>query len=263
MLTKPMAGLDIKLMRRIPFSFRDFERECDIQLNCYTLDSQPLGAKINIPPALQQKHPYNSSAYGFLQQLRAEIFELGTIEFPHLPVNKTNYTLAQRAPKEHAYSANPYMTGSCQQPHQDTPPYPTAFWLPEARQFFATWILSVTAVEAFFELNRHRPELNQEELHRVLVPQSLENQSGLLVNQKPGLILIDNSQHRSLYHARTCNFQAIAAQENYQSDTPMYAFNELGLLHYIDTRDERRGQQDKDTANLTKVIAFMENEKTL
>lgn len=250
-------------MHRRPFTFRDFEHECDIQLHCHTLDGQPLGAKINIPSALQQQYPYNSSAYGFLQQLRSEIFELGTIEFPHLPLNKTNYTLAQRAPKEHAYSANPYMTGNCQQPHQDTPPYPSAFWLAQARQYFATWLLSLTAVEAFFELNRSRPELSQEELHRILVPSSLKNKSGLLINQQPGLILIDNSQHCSLYHARTCNFQAIAAYPDFHNDTPMHAFNEIGLLHYIDTMDERRGLQDRDAADLTEVKAFMENEKAL
>lgn len=245
-----------------PFTYQDFERECDIQLHCHTLDGQTLGAKIYIPQALHQLYPYNSSAYSFLQQLRAEIFALGTIEFPGLPLNKTNYTLAQGAPKEHSYSANPFMTGTCQQPHQDTPPYPTAFWLAAARRYFATWILSITAVETFFELMRNRPELSLEEIHEILLPQSLANQSGFLVNQDPGLILIDNSQHRSLYHTRTCNFTAIAARPDYRSDTPIYAFNEIGLLNYIDTMDERRGQQDRDAANLAEVKAFMENEES-
>ncbi len=249
-------------MNRKPFTFQDFERECDIQLNCYTLNGQALGAKINIPQALHQQYPYNSSAYGFLQQLRAEIFEFGTVEFPNLPLNKTNYTLAQGAPKEHSYSANPFMTGTCQQPHQDTPPYPTAFWLAVARQYFATWILSIKAVEAFFELTQSRPELNLDELHKILVPESLLNQSGFLVNQNPGLILIDNSQHRSLYHTRTCNFQAVTANPDYSCDAKMYAFNEMGLLHHIDSMDERRGSEHRDAVDLAEVKIFMADEES-
>jgi hypothetical protein len=86
--------------------------------------------------------PYASTAYTFLQQLRGAIREHGLIEFPGLPVNPTNHTLAQRAPWEHAYSQNPYLTGFCQLLHQDTPPYPTAFWLGAERRFFATWVTS-------------------------------------------------------------------------------------------------------------------------
>lgn len=247
-------------MRRQAFTFADIERECHIETDCYQLDGKALGCKVFVPEALQQQYPFNASAYGFLQELRKRIFEFGTIEFPDLPVNKTNYTLAQRSPKEHEYSPNPYMTDICQFPHQDTPPYPTAFWLPDQRRYFATWLMSLQGVKRFHEYCRANPALGIEDLHRDLVPESLQQGIGLLVNQTPGLILIDNSNHRSLYHARTCNFAAVADHPGYKTDAPMYAFNEEGLLHYIDELDIRRGDEGRDPEDAAQVRAFMADE---
>jgi hypothetical protein len=38
----------------------------------------------------------------------------------------------------------------------------------------------------------------------------------------------------------------------------MYAFNEVGLLNYIDQLDSRRGQQWRDHEDLAAVRAFLE-----
>lgn len=248
-------------MSRTPFTFQDLTRECKVQFEYHQLDGQALGVCIHVPDELRQQYPFNASAYAFLQQLRREILEFGTIEFPDLPVNKSNYTLAQGAPLEHAYSSNPYMTDTCQQPHQDTPPYPTAFWLPAPRQYFSTWLMSTTGVNDFMEFSRRHPHLGMEDLHAVLVPRSLDKRSAVLVNRNPGLILIDNSDAHSLYHARTCNFSAINKNPDYKNDTPMYAYNEIGLLHYIDSMDSRRGQAHKDASELAQIKAFMAQEK--
>lgn len=250
-------------MRRQPFTFSDIEKECAVEAGCYQLDGGVLGCKVSVPQALQQRYPYNGSAYGFLQALREAIFAFGTIEFPGLPLNKTNYTLAQRAPQQHAYSQNPYLTDICQQPHQDTPPYPTAFWLAQPRRFFATWLMSVEGMQAFYAFRQVHPQMPLDEVHRQLVPQSLVQQTGLLVNQQPGLILMDNSEHRQLYHARTCNFAAVAAEPDYKQDAPMYAFNEVGLLHYIDTLDSRRGEEGRDREDLQAVADFLAQEGRL
>lgn len=161
-------------MTKISFSFKDIEQECDIELDCYRLQSRPLGLKIHVPEELYNRYPFNSSAYDFLQQLRPQIFEFGVLEFPNLPVNKLNHTLAQRSPMEHTYSSNTYMTDGCQQPHQDTPPYPTGFWLNKGRKYYATWVLSVAAVNDFFELLRSNPELDIDEVHRQLLPITLK-----------------------------------------------------------------------------------------
>ncbi len=250
-------------MPRQPFSFSDLAAECQISPRHYQLDGRALGLRIEVPVELQQHYPYNGSAYGFLQQLRAQIFEFGVVEFPGLPLNPRNYTLAQRAPQQHAYSSNSYMTDSCQSPHQDTPPYPTAFWLPAERRYFATWIVSQVAMQRFYQRQAAQPQLSVEALHRELVAESVADGSGLLCNQRPGLLLIDNSHHHQLYHARTANFAAQAAQPDFASDTPMYAFNEVGLLNYLDVMDSRRGPEHRDAEEMAEVQAFMQREQLL
>lgn len=119
-------------MSRVPFNFSDIEAECHLETGSYSLDGRTIGATILVPPGLYHRYPYNATAYGFLQQLRQPIYEFGTIEFPGLPVNKCNHTVAMRHPHQHGYSDNPYLTRFCQDPHQDTPPYPSAFWLGRA-----------------------------------------------------------------------------------------------------------------------------------
>lgn len=247
-------------MAQVDFSFQDLVRDCQVQTGIYQLDGKALGAKLWVPDELLNQHPYNVSGYDFLQQLRSSIFEYGLIEFPNLPLNKKNHTLAQRAPQQHAYSANTYMTDFCQSPHQDTPPYPTAFWLAKPRQYFATWVMSLQGVERFYHYQQAHPSLSIDEIHQRLVPESLANHTGLLLNQAPGLLLIDNSDRQSLYHARTCNFSAQVKHPNFDTDNPMYAYNEVGLLNYIDILDSRRGQSDRDAQQLESVRQFMLDE---
>src|SRR5690606_31269730 len=118
------------------FNFDDLARDCAVEIGHRRLDGRAIGARVHVPAALLGQYPYNASCYAFLQQLRAAIDEFGLIEFPGLPVNRTNHTLAQRAPWQHDYSPNPYMTDICQAPHQDTPPFPTGFWLGAPRRLF-------------------------------------------------------------------------------------------------------------------------------
>ncbi len=248
-------------MTRAPFTFQDLAKDCAIQTACYNIDEREIGAKVIVPNELQHRYPYCASAYVFLQQLRSAIFEFGVVEFPNLPVNKTNHTLAQRSPKEHTYSSNTYLTDLCQQPHQDTPPLPTAFWLGEKRNYFATWVMSTKGVEEFYAFAKDCPQLSVEEVHKIQVAQSLKSKSGFLMNQNPGLVLLDNSDNQSLYHARTCCFQAVEENPDYTFDTPMYAYSEIGLLNYIDSIDSRRCNNDRDARDLEDVKAFMAAEK--
>jgi hypothetical protein len=81
-------------MRRKPFKLSDIEAECRVDTDCYSVDGRTIGATVFVPPALYNRYPYNATAYGFLQQLRQPIYEFGTIEFPGLPVNKSNHTVA-------------------------------------------------------------------------------------------------------------------------------------------------------------------------
>lgn len=248
-------------MLRTPFTLADIERDCHVQAGCHRLDDRPLGLRITVPAELQHRYPYNASAYAFLQQLREAILEHGTIEFPGLPVNPCNHTLAQRSPEQHRYSSNPYLTDYCQAPHQDTPPYPTAFWLGAPRHYFGTWVISLQGLQRYLQYTRQFPQHDIETVHRALVPESLANGSGLILNREPGLLLIDNSEHRRLYHARTCDFAALANNPQPAEETPMYAFNEMGLLHYIDTLDERRGGHDRHAKDLAETQAFMASEQ--
>lgn len=247
-------------MARIPFSFADFEQECRVEVGCYQLESCSLGLKIYVPEQLWNRYPFNATAYALLQQLREQIFEFGTVEFPCLPVNRVNHTLAQRAPWEHAYSSNTYLTDHCQQPHQDTPPYPTGFWLGEDRRYFSTWVLSLQGVNEFFEYAQLNPQLSVEDLHKLLVSASLKQHRGLLLNQQPGLLLIDNSEHHQIYHARTCNFDRLVTEKNIEAESPMYAFSEIGLMNYIDVLDSRRGQHNRDSVDKLETKIFMDME---
>ncbi|OUS24747.1 hypothetical protein A9Q99_23420 [Gammaproteobacteria bacterium 45_16_T64] len=247
-------------MKRRPFTFSDLCEECEVLTSPYSLDGQDLGVKILIPTKLQSQYPFNTTAYGFLQQLRNEIFEFGTIEFPQLQVNKTNHTLAQRAPHEHHYSDNHYLTGHCQHPHQDTPPLPSAFWLGDTRRFYSTWIISKYGLQQYLDLSQSEPSLSELELHKRVVTDSINNHSGLLLNREPGLLLIDNSNHRSLYHSRTCNFATINEHNSPKRDTPMYAYNETGLLHYIDILDSRRGSDHRCDTDRQEVIDFLNSD---
>lgn len=250
----------MRSMKRRPFNFRDLETECAVDTGHRRLDGRTLGARIRIPEALRGKYPYNASAYTFLQELRGEIREFGLLEFPGLPVNRTNHTVAQRAPCEHGYSPNPYLTDLCQAPHQDTPPYPTAWWLNTRRQYFATWLVSNRGLQAFLGLSRREPDLTMEAIHRQLVAPSLDEGRGLLVNCDPGLTIVDNSGANALYHARTCRFDALPSDTEKVTDSPMYTFNEIGLLHYMNSLDIRRGEHDRDTEDLAQVRAFLDEE---
>lgn len=247
-------------MARARFNFNDIEQECQIQYASHQLDGKALGIRILVPSEIQSSPIFSGSVYGFLQQLREPIFEYGTIEFPDLAFNKTNYTLAQKAPWQHLYSTNHYLTDFCQHPHQDTPPYPTAFGLEQPRKYFATWLMSVKGVNHYYEQQRARSGVSADELHKALVNKSLANGTGILVNQQPGLILIDNSNHRNLYHARTACFDLLEQHQPSQAeqDVPMYAFNEVGLMNYIDQLDSRRGQAYRDAKDAGEVARYMD-----
>lgn len=247
------------IMRR-SFTFNDLCQEATIKTGTYTLDNKTMGATVIIPTEKLNQFPFNASAYDFLQFLRPEILEYGIIELPNLPVNKSNYTLAQRAPQEHSYSTNSYLTDFCQSPHQDTPPYPTAFWLPHKRKYFATWIMGAEMAQEFYDYQNKNPKLSIEAIHQYLVPLSLQQSQGFIANQNPGLLLIDNSEHHRLYHARTCNFAAIKNSPDFTKDTPMYAFNEVGLLNYLHSLDSRRGNDHINPIEIKWVQEFMQTE---
>ena len=253
-------------MPQAALNWAHIERDCKVKRGVFALDGRPFGLRIEVPPHLQQHAPYSNNAYAFLQGLRAQVRQHGVIVLPDLPLNPCNYTLAQRSPHEHGYSSNPYLTDLCQAPHQDTPPYPTAFWLDAPRRWSATWIMRAAGAQRYYAYAQAHPQLNTLQIHRVLVPLSLAQGWGLLLNQTPGLLLIDNSNASGLYHARTCNFRALDAllpqeQELAHSDSPMYAFNEVGLQHYIDQLDERRGAAHRDAAERERTLDFMQAEQ--
>ena len=252
-------------MPRAALQLHTLAQDCQIETDVFRLDGQSLGLRIRVPPHLYARAPYRASAHAFLQGLRAQTQQHGVIVLPDLPLNPCNYTLAQRSPHEHGYSRNPYLTDLCQAPHQDTPPYPTAFWLAAPRRWSATWIMRAAGAQRYYAYAQAHPELSTLQIHRALVPLSLTEGWGLLLNQTPGLLLIDNSNASGLYHARTCNFKALDAllpheQELAHSDSPMYAFNEVGLQHYIDQLDERRGLEHRDAADAALTLAFMQAE---
>lgn len=247
-------------MNRKPFNFNDLQHDCHIETGCYTLDGRTLGARVTVPPELYDRYPYNASAYAFLQELRAAIHQYGTIEFPDLPVNRCNHTVAMRHPYEHGYSDNPYLTRFCQDPHQDTPPYPTAFWLGQPRNYSATWVMSDRGLQDYLDHARQNPDQSTEEIHQQLLPRALGDKSALLLNYDPGLLLIDNSEHQRLYHCRSSRFEAMAQNPDHAVDAPMYSYNEIGLLNYIDVLDSRRGEGHRDAADLAAVKQFMDGE---
>jgi len=252
-------------MMRQRFTFKDLCQEASIIENTYSLDQQALGLRIHVPESLHNTFPFNTNAYDFLQFLRPQILEYGLIEIPSLPLNPLNHTLAQRDPSEHSYSQNAYLTGRYQDPHQDTPPYPTAFWLAQARRHSATWVISKNMLENYYHEKLNSPEHAHssvthasESLHQKLVAQSLQEGTGILVNQQAGLLLIDNSTHNHLYHARTSTLTETTSTK--LSDAPLHAFNEVGLLNYIDQLDERRTQAHRCQALSTEVAHFMREE---
>jgi len=246
---------------RKTFTFDDFIQSCHLEENTYSLKhksgTKQLGAKITVPGELVNQYPYNASAYDFLQFFRKEIDEFGIIEIPTLPLNLSNYTVAMRAPEEHQYSANPYLSEQFQAPHQDTPPYPTAFWLANERILSATWVLTDLATEQFFDASNTFPNKSIESIHRMIVPKSLEEKSSVLLNYQPGLLLIDNSNQHQLYHAKTCRFENRQLNPNLHHDSPMYTFNEIGLLNYIDSLDEQRGTEYRNEEEKRWVREFM------
>ncbi len=73
--------------------------------------------------------------------------------------------------------------------------------------------------------------------------------------------MADNSHRHELYHCRTCRLDNITEQPGHQTDTAMYAFNEIGLTQYIDSMDEQRGTEDKNSEELNAVLAFMQHER--
>lgn len=248
------------------FTLNDIAADCKIEQHCYELNDcngkRTLGVRIHVPQALFKHFPYNASAYTFMQQFRELIFDCGIVEFPNLPVNKSNYTLAQRAPEQHLYSQNTYLTDHCQHPHQDIPPYPSGFWLDSPRQFSATWIMSDIAVQQFNDFSQKNNSMPTEKLHRHFIAQNLENKQGVLRNQEPGLLLLDNSHRQSLYHARTCIFDAWENQDSRSiTDSPMYAYNEPGLLQHIDSLDSRRGVEFRDPSEQESIRRFITKER--
>lgn len=251
----------ISIMKRVAFSFADIEKDCPIETGCYQLGTHVFGARVHIPKNLFDQPPYNSTAYAFLQLLRNAILSYGTIEFPNLPVNPCNYTIKLKSPKEHLGNPNPFITDECQSPHQDTPPHPTAFWLDGERKFFATWIMNTEACNRFSQYQQQNAAMSVNDIHKVLVSESMQNGTGMLMNQQQGLLLLDNSDHHQLYHARTCNFKAVEKIPDYKKDSPMYAFNETGLLNYMNTLDIYRGEKHKSDSETANVKAFLANEK--
>lgn len=61
-------------------------------------------------------------------------------------------------------------------------------------------------------MSRQNPGLDSTQIHKQLLPKALANGSALLLNHKPELLLIDNSEYQQRYHCRTSNFKAM--QEN-------------------------------------------------
>lgn len=245
------------------FTFEDIARECRVEYGAHGLTANGggrIGARVFVPEELRATPLYSSSAYTFMQQLRAAIFEHGLIEFPELPVNRRNHTLAQRAPAQHAYSANPFLTGLCQRLHQDTPPFPTAFWLDGPRRASATWVATARAAAEFSEAARHVPDHELPALHARWVPKLIGEGRATLVNRTPGLLLLDNSDATRLYHARTNVVDGEHQAQPAPTDATLYAFNEPGLLQRMQL-DERRGTEHFCEAERGRIAAFVARER--
>lgn len=228
---------------RAAFTFDDIAADCRIDYGCHAVGDLGLrlGARVHVPPALFDTALYRSSAYAFMQQLRAAIAEHGLIEFPALPLNPQNHTLAQRAPAEHGYSSNPFLTGLCQRLHQDTPPYPTAFWLGAKRYASATWVVCASAADEFNRATAHLPDAELPRAHTHWVPRLVAEGRATLVNREPGLLLLDNSDAQRLFHCRTNVVDGLRPARPVTQDAPLHAFNEMGLLQRMQL-DERRGE---------------------
>jgi hypothetical protein len=120
--------------------------------------------------------------------------------------------------------------------------------------------MSDRGLQSYLDWARQNPGRTTQETHRQLLPDALSDNTALLLNYQPGLLLIDNSDHRRLYHCRTSRFEAMARNPDHAVDAPMYSYNELGLLHYIDVLDSRRGNEHRDAADLAAVKQFMAGE---
>lgn len=248
------------LISRTRFTINDIFALTKPTEGCYQLDAKTLGLRLDcqgIDDALLKR-----PVYDFLLYLRQDIFKYGVIELQNLDFNLCNYTLGQGAPIEHQGNPNPYMTAHCQDLHQDTPPYPTAFGLKAPRQFYATWLTNEAQMQEFYQQKASSQE-TLEQLHQRLVPTSLENQSGFLINQKPGLTIIDNSQANKLYHARTANFKAIEQAGNFSQDSKMYAFNEVGLLQHLRQLDIYRGNEHINLEEIERVKQLVQQENLI
>ena len=90
--------------------------------------------------------------------------------------------------------------------------------------------------------------------------QSITQGQAILVNHTPGLLLIDNSSAQNLYHARTTKLDHLDSFCKLRHDSPLFAFNEIGLMHFIDQLDEQRGQQHRDSKLSKEILDFMRQE---
>lgn len=247
---------------RVPFTFEDIAAECSVDYECHALgdDGARLGARVHVPPELFSAPIYRSSAYAFMQQLRAAIAEHGLIEFPNLPLNPQNHTLAQRAPSEHEYSSNPFLTGLCQRLHQDTPPYPTAFWLGAARRASATWVACASAAAEFNRATAHLGDADLPAAHAQWVPRLVTEGRATLVNRAAGLVLLDNSEAQRLFHCRTNVVDGERPAPPATAEAPLHAFNEMGLLQHMQL-DERRGTAHFCEEERRRIAEFVAQEQ--
>jgi hypothetical protein len=133
--------------------------------------------------------------------------------------------------------------------------------LGEPRNYGTTWVMSDRGLQSYLNYARQNPGRSTEEIHQQLLPGALGDNTALILNYQPGLLLIDNSEHQRLYHCRTSRFEAVARNPDHAVDAPMYSYNELGLLNYIDVLDSRRGSDHRDAADLAAVKQFMEGER--
>jgi hypothetical protein len=119
--------------------------------------------------------------------------------------------------------------------------------------------MSEAGLHAYQHLVDKNPKASIDQIHRQLLPLSLKEKTGLLLNHEPGLLLFDNSHHHQLFHCRSCQFSALDNNPNYSSDAPMYAFNEIGLTHYLHSMDEKRGQLDINHQEMKAVKHFLQH----
>jgi hypothetical protein len=89
----PTRRIQLAVQRRVPFTFSDISGECEVETDCFRVDDgreRRLGARVRVPRELRDRYPYNGSAYGFLQELRSLILELGIVVFPDRSLPKAS-----------------------------------------------------------------------------------------------------------------------------------------------------------------------------